>query len=45
MSRTATTPRTASARDARRFARELGLVPKTTPRESPQNNGMAEVFV
>lgn len=33
------------ARDTRRFARELGLVPKTTPLESPQSNGMAEAFV
>lgn len=29
------------ARDTRRFARELGLIPKTTPLESPQSNGMA----
>ncbi|KQS46326.1 hypothetical protein ASG32_32000 [Methylobacterium sp. Leaf361] len=27
------------------FARELGLIPKTTPLESPQSNGMAEAFV
>ncbi|WP_438823111.1 IS3 family transposase [Methylobacterium frigidaeris] len=33
------------ARDTRRFARDLGLVPKTTPLESPQSNGMAEAFV
>ncbi|TNC06820.1 DDE-type integrase/transposase/recombinase [Methylobacterium terricola] len=33
------------ARDTRRFARNLGLVPKTTPLESPQSNGMAEAFV
>ncbi|WP_106428176.1 MULTISPECIES: IS3 family transposase [unclassified Methylobacterium] len=33
------------ARDTRRFARELGLIPKTTPLESPQSNGMAEAFV
>jgi putative transposase len=29
------------ARDTRRFARDLGLIPKTTPLESPQSNGMA----
>ncbi|GAB5097610.1 hypothetical protein YK56LOC_33260 [Caballeronia sp. HLA56] len=29
----------------RRFARELGLVPLTTPVRSPQSNGMAERFV
>jgi transposase InsO family protein len=29
----------------RRFAREVGLVPCTTPLESPQSNGMAEAFV
>jgi putative transposase len=33
------------ARETRRFAREIGLVPKTTPLESPQSNGMAEAFV
>ncbi|MET3413789.1 transposase InsO family protein [Methylobacterium sp. 1030] len=33
------------ARDTRRFARDLGLVPKTTPLERPQSNGMAEAFV
>jgi putative transposase len=33
------------AGDTRRFARELGLVPVTTPIESPQSNGMAEAFV
>lgn len=33
------------ARDTRRFTRDLGLVPKTTPLESPQSNGMAEAFV
>ncbi|MGH1575058.1 integrase core domain-containing protein [Methylobacterium sp. P31] len=33
------------AGDTRRFARELGLMPKTTPLESPQSNGMAEAFV
>ena len=33
------------ARETRSFAREVGLVPKTTPLESPQSNGMAEAFV
>lgn len=33
------------ARQTRRFAGEIGLVPKTTPLESPQSNGMAEAFV
>jgi transposase InsO family protein len=33
------------AGDTREFARELGLVPLTTPIESPQSNGMAEAFV
>src|SRR5688572_10526602 len=33
------------ARETRGFAREIGLVPKTTPLESPQSNGMAEAFV
>lgn len=33
------------AGDTRAFARELGLVPLTTPIESPQSNGMAEAFV
>ena len=28
-----------------RFARDIGLVPRTTPVESPQSNGMAEAFV
>jgi putative transposase len=31
--------------ETRRFARELGLEPRTTPVESPQSNGMAEAFV
>lgn len=31
--------------DTRRFAREIGLEPRTTPLESPQSNGMAEAFV
>lgn len=33
------------AADTRAFARELGLVPLTTPIQSPQSNGMAEAFV
>lgn len=33
------------ARDTRRFARDIGLEPRTTPLESPQSNGMAEAFV
>ena len=33
------------ARDTRRFARGIGLEPRTTPFESPQSNGMAEAFV
>ena len=33
------------AGDTRRFARELGLMPLTTPIESPQSDGMAEAFV
>ena len=32
------------ARETRGFAREIGLIPKTTPLESPQSNGMAEAF-
>ena len=34
-----------TARDTRRFARDIGLIPRTTPIESPQSNGMAEAFV
>jgi putative transposase len=34
-----------TARETRRLAREIGLVPCTTPIESPQSNGMAEAFV
>jgi putative transposase len=34
-----------SAADSCSFARELGLVPLSTPIESPQSNGMAEAFV
>lgn len=37
--------RKATARETRRFARDVGLVPRTTPLESPQSNGMAEAFV
>ena len=33
------------ARETRRFATDIGLVPRTTPLESPQSNGMAEAFV
>jgi putative transposase len=33
------------AHNTRRFAREIGLEPRTTPVESPQSNGMAEAFV
>ena len=33
------------ARETRRFAKEIGLVARTTPLESPQSNGMAEAFV
>lgn len=33
------------ARETRGFARDIGLVPRTTPLESPQSNGMAEAFV
>ena len=31
--------------DTRKFARDIGLEPRTTPIESPQSNGMAEAFV
>ena len=34
-----------TAADTRALARLIGLVPKTTPLESPQSNGMAEAFV
>lgn len=34
-----------TARDTRAFARNIGLVPRTTPVSSPQSNGMAEAFV
>lgn len=33
------------ARDTRTFARDIGLLLKTTSPESPQSNGMAEAFV
>ena len=33
------------ARETRALAREIGLLPLTTPIESPQSNGMAEAFV
>jgi putative transposase len=33
------------ARETRALARDIGLVPCTTPIESPQSNGMAEAFV
>lgn len=33
------------AGETRRFARDIGLEPLTTPIESPQSNGMAEAFV
>src|SRR5512132_3496674 len=34
-----------TAHETRRFARDIGLEPRTTPIESPQSNGMAEAFV
>jgi putative transposase len=34
-----------TARDTRAFARDIGLMPRTTPVSSPQSNGMAEAFV
>jgi putative transposase len=33
------------ARETRRFASNLGMLPRTTPLQSPQSNGMAEAFV
>ncbi len=33
------------ASDTRRFAREVGLAPRTTPFQSPQSKGMVEAFV
>jgi putative transposase len=34
-----------TARETRALARDIGLVPRTTPVQSPQSNGMAEAFV
>lgn len=34
-----------TAGETRALARNIGLVPRTTPIESPQSNGMAEAFV
>ena len=34
-----------TATETHRFARDIGLEPRTTPVESPQSNGMAEAFV
>jgi len=34
-----------TARETRALARDIGLLPCTTPIESPQSNGMAEAFV
>jgi len=34
-----------TATDTRALARSIGLVPLTTPIQSPQSNGMAEAFV
>jgi putative transposase len=34
-----------TAHETRKLAREIGLLPRTTPIESPQSNGMAEAFV
>ncbi|MFN7190446.1 MAG: integrase core domain-containing protein, partial [Rhodospirillales bacterium] len=31
--------------ETKRFARDMGLEPRTTPVQSPQSNGMAEAFV
>jgi len=33
------------AHETKRFARDMGLEPRTTPVQSPQSNGMAEAFV
>jgi putative transposase len=33
-----------TARETRALARDIGLMPRTTPIESPQSNGMAEAF-
>ena len=34
-----------TVRDTRTFARDIGLLPRTTPVSSPQSSGMAEAFV
>lgn len=34
-----------TAEQTKAFAKDFGLVPRTTPIESPQSNGMAEAFV
>lgn len=34
-----------TARETRAFAGEIGLVPRTTPIESPQSNGMADMAI
>jgi putative transposase len=34
-----------TADQTKAFAREIGFIPRTTPIESPQSNGMAEAFV
>jgi len=34
-----------TAGETRALARDIGLVPRTTPIHSPQSNGMAEAFV
>ncbi|WP_454887286.1 IS3 family transposase [Sphingomonas oryzagri] len=34
-----------TARNTRAFARNIGLIPRTTPVSSPQSHGMAEAFV
>ena len=31
--------------ETRKFAKDIGFLPLTTPAESPQSNGMAEAFV
>ena len=34
-----------TARDTRALARDIGLIPRTTPVSSPQSNGMTDPFV
>ena len=34
-----------TARNTRAFARDIGLIPRTTAVSSPQSNGRAEAFV